>query len=284
MNSFQKKMFLVSSRTLNVFHKIPAKNIFFLHIPKCGGTSLNNALQRCYLKWTLSDDSNIMNLDSSASWEAIELSQGSLIDSDTVDDHKVMKFREKLLLYQMSQNHINYISGHFPFSSKAHNIFSDKFNFVTVLRNPVDRWISSYFYNKNRQKSRYRKINLNINEYMSSDYGYSQGYEYAKFLGGNDVSGKFMTSNAVSKSKENLHKFNLVGFLEDMKSFKQHFEDTFGRKLQIANLNSKPNTEDLMALEIIEKSKDRIREICQPDIEIYDYARKVFMKKSDTHK
>ena len=278
MKNLDKKVSLLTARTVNLFQKFPKENIFYLHIPKCGGTSLNNALQKCYFNWSLSDTNNIVNLDAPASWEAIEKSKNLGLKPDTVDDYQVMKFREELLLYHMSQRHIRFISGHFPFSSQAHDSFSSQYAFITILRNPVDRWISSYFYNRNRQNYQYRKIEMSIEEYLESDYGCSQGYEYAKFLAGVEEEGKYMTTQSINRAKENIHKFRLIGFLEDMKTFSIEFENIFGRKLNIGFLNQKSTSENSDLQIVLEKFQDKIKNICQPDIEIYEYAVNNFKK------
>ena len=273
MKNLEKKVSLLTARTVNLFQRFPKKNIFYLHIPKCGGTSLNQALQCCFLNWSLSDTSNMFNLDSPASWEAIERTSGLKLLPDTVDDHSVMKLREEILAYYMCQRHINYISGHFPFSSNLYNHFCDQYSFITVLRDPIKRWVSSYFYNKNRQPSKHRKLdNINIENYLKSNYGKSQGYEYSKFLGGIDQDGNFMTQNAVNRAKENLHKFRLVGFLEDMDCFLDKFAEYFGRQLNIGYLNQKSTLEAEEMAQVEQKYANEIAEICQYDLEIYNYA------------
>ncbi len=274
MKNLAKKTSLIAARTVNLLHNHPRESIFYLHIPKCGGTSVNKALQECYFRWSFSDTSNIINLDSPASWKAVEDSTGTMLSPDTVNDHIVMQFREKLLMYYMSQMHLQFISGHFPFSTKAYQAFADKYAFITLLRNPVDRWISSYFYNLNRQRYQYRKIQMSVEDYIKSEYGRSQGYEYAKFLSGIDENGKFISESAVYRAQENLHKFKVVGLLEDMKSFIDCFEVEFGRRPNIKVLNKQPSQEDPVAWAAIEKAKEQIQEICQPDLKVYEYALK----------
>ena len=273
MNNIQKKLSIASTRTVNLFKSPPKENIFYLHIPKCGGTSLNNALQSCFMKWSLSDTSNMFNLDSPASWEAIEKTTGLQLAPDTVDDHMVMKLRSEILAYYMCQKHINYISGHFSFSSKLYEHFSHKYAFITILRNPIKRWVSSYFYNKNRQPSQHRKLDdIDIEKYLQSSYGKSQGCEYSKFLGGIDLDGNFTTKESVKQAKENLHKFRLVGFLEDMDGFLEQFYQCFGRKLNLGYLNQKSTSEAVEMAQIEEKYGQEIAEICKFDLDIYNYA------------
>lgn len=273
VKNLQKKLSIVSARTLNLFRESPKERIFYLHIPKCGGTSLNNALQACFLNWSLSDTSNMFNLDSSASWETMEKNHGLNLLPNVVNDYPVMQFRQEVLTYYMCQKHIDYISGHFLFSSHLYNYFSSKYSFITILRNPIKRWISSYFYNKNRQPSKYRKLdNVGIEDYLSSDYGKSQGFEYSKFLGGADQQGEFMTMESVSKAKENLSKFRLVGFLEDMENFVDGFYKHFGRQLKIGYMNQKSSSEAEEITLIENKYYEKIYSICKYDLEIYNYA------------
>lgn len=279
MTHIQKKLLNFSSlakeKTLNIFRGCLQDKIFYLHIPKCGGTSINKAIQACYHKWTLGDTPNFFAIDHVASWETGEILNGNKLKPDVVDDQAVMNFREELLIYYMAQRHISYIGGHFKFSEKAYEVFGEEFSYITILRNPVKRWISSYLYNRYRNPQKYRRIDLSIEEYLESDFGKSQGYEYAKFLGGVDKGGDFMNREAVERAKNNLQKFCIVGFLEDMSDFETQFEKRFERRLNIGRLNSRP-AKDNVSVEITESMMKKITQICEPDIDVYQYAVKRF--------
>ena len=271
MKNLKRKISLLTARTVNLWMRSPEK-IFYLHIPKCGGTSVTNAIQACYYKWSFSDTLNFFSLDGSASWKTTEILNNIELSSNIVNDKTVMNLREELLIYYMSQRHIEYIGGHFGFSLKAYQQFHHEYAFITILRNPVKRWISSYLYNRYRQPQKYRQINMNFQDYLESDFGKSQGYEYAKFLGGNDTGENFLNRAAIDRAKKNLHKFRLIGFLEDMDSFKVKFKEQFDRDLNIGFLNQGSKNGKSENPLITETEKEQIKKICWPDIEVYQYA------------
>ncbi len=279
MNNISEKLSFFSSlsleRTANLFRGCLKDRIFYLHIPKCGGTSINKALQACYHKWTLGDTANFFSLNHPASWETAQVLNDLTLPPDTVDDQAVMNLREELLIYYMSQEHIAYIGGHFRFSERAYKSFGDRYSYLTILRNPVKRWLSSYLFNRYRNPEQYRRLDMDFEEYVESDFGKSQGYEYAKFLGCPAEKGDFMTSEVVDTAKENLHRFRIVGFLEDMEAFESEFSQHFGRRLSISYLNQRPKN-DKVQVDITESMKKKIEEICEPDLEVYNYAVKNF--------
>ena len=132
-------------RIATAFRGTITENIVFLRIPKTASTSINQALIKHYLTLDMTRDRCIARLDPIASSKAAKIATGRDYPHTTTDDYPLLKMREDLLLYFMSQGHVRYVAGHFPFSDTAHRAFHDKFAFITVLRDPIKRWISSYF-------------------------------------------------------------------------------------------------------------------------------------------
>ena len=265
--------------TNNLFQGSLQKNIVFFHFFKCGGTSIAQAIKSCYLNLELSQNRHIFHLNGGAVQNATQ----KIIDfSDfpfpqTNYDEIKDKFKEYMLLYYMSQKHIKYIAGHFTFSEIAYQHFYDKYSFITVLRDPVERFISSYFYKRYKTG----KIDKDFKEYLKSENCLRGGFHYVKSLSNLDSTEDYNSAKAIAKAKENLDKFKIVGLLEYKEEFLNQFEDQFGRRLKIKVLNKSPKSEAYRKSIITEEIKEKIREICKPDIEIYQYALKNFVKTKD---
>ena len=264
--------------TNNLFHGSLEENIVFFHFFKCGGTSIAQAIKFCYLNLELMKHRHVFHLNAGAARNAaqkiLELSDFSY--AQTNNDYIDRKLEEYLLLYYMSQKHIKYIAGHFRFSEIAYQCFSDKYAFITVLRDPVERFISSYFYGRYKIGT----IDKEFTEHLK--------LKAEKFPGGVSLYGEclcdldsiedYTSDVAIARAKENLHKFKIVGFLEYQQEFLNQFEEQFGRKLKIKVLNKSPKPEAYRKSIITEEIKEKIKEICKPDLEIYQYAVNNFVK------
>lgn len=266
------------ARSSNLFQGSLKQKTFYLHIPKCGGISIRKAIKSCYLSLDILQDRYLTDLPSTAAFNAAQISANQTgYASDTTNDYEVLKFRENLLLYYMCQSQIKFISGHFTFSATAYQYFSDKFAFITVLRNPVERWISAYFYNRYKKQG-HRKIDADITTYLKSEFGRSQGYEYVKFLGGINKEGDYTSKQAINRAKENLRKFSVVGCLEHKECFVDQFEERFGRKLNIGVAKPRNQQHIKPRSEITEEIREEIKEICSPDLDVYQYVITNFVK------
>jgi hypothetical protein len=245
--------------------------IFFLHVPKCGGMSVHDAIVGRY--GIVEKLRGHRRFDHPATYAAAK-ALNPAANPFSVDDYEILKFREHLLLYFMSQERSLYISGHFAFSEPAYKTFGEKFTFVTMLREPVKRWISYYFYGKHNGS-----IALEPGDFLKTDYARSQGYEMVKFIGGPIAGGDYASREAIDRAKENLGKFHIVGALEHQDDFASKFKMRFGVDLRLDKINKSPVAASRQSALITPEIESKIREICGPDLEVYKHAVERYVKK-----
>lgn len=259
------------ARTRNTLFGALDRRIAFFHLPKCGGTSLTDAMKSLYRTLDFRDDRRLVSVSSHATSAVVEMVSGTRYPYDTTDDYPILQLREHLLIYLMLQKQTRFVNGHCPFSENVHERFKDRFAFVTMIRSPVKRWISSFFYNRYK-KGEHRKIDTDIAGHLESEFGRSQGHELVKFIGGADPAGDYTSTKAIGRAKANLHRFDLVGFLENMDDFLNRFEALFGRKLQLNVMNRNPVSSSRQEEVLTDEILSRIEAVCEPDLAVYRHA------------
>jgi len=182
-------------------------------------------------------------------------------------DMSLHQLREHILLYQMSCSGRKFISGHFQFSDAAYEGYHTKYTFITLIRDPVERWYSHYFYDRDKEGDHF-SIEDAIDDYLTSPRGRSTGRLIARYFAGADCG----EDDIVEQAIQNIAKFDVVGVLEDLSTFKSDLSHVLGASIQIPVRNASPTPADQKRKEITPEIHRRVVEVCKPDQAVYDYV------------
>jgi len=224
--------------------------VIFLHLPKCGGTTLNRLIEWEY------NPLEIFSIDPSFfRWSYARLSRTP-----------IARFRR-----------IRVFKGHMPFG--LHQRLPRAATYITVLREPVDRAISSYYYARSYKLDPYHRIasRLSLEEYIRATRnsnvqtklvaGLSHDYDF--------LSGE-CTEQMLETAKRNLAEhFSLIGLTERFDESLVLAKILFGWQIrQYANFNvtrARPKKEAVPSA-IHELIAERYRF----DVQLYEYAERLF--------
>ena len=231
------------------------RRIVFHHVPKCGGTSVGRSLRRAYI---LSQGS-VTPVESEKAFNAAQSSHnGKGIGH-------VSELREMMLLYMLYSD-VRCVSSHIPFSNAAYERFADRYAFVTLLRDPVDRFISNYYWNHNRHEAHFR-IAESLGDFLSSDRARGMGSTYVRYFCGEPAQ-KF-TRRHVEAAIRNLRRMDGVGFLDDVLHFQASLRTLTGKRLAIGTENVR-NTRAKREAILSGPLRDSILDVCAPDRAVWD--------------
>jgi len=185
-------------------------------------------------------------------------------------------YRRELLLYYLMHKKIRYLAGHFAYSKKAYDECGDQWHFVTVLRHPVKRWFSHYFYSKHRKDSHFG-ITEDIATFVESKRASMIGCMYVRNLSeGIDWRQlhKVDMDKAAGMAIKALDNFSLIGCLEHLDIMKHQFKQLFDVRLEIPKMNLNPISHAHRRQQISDKIRSRVEKLCKSDLKVYNHALK----------
>jgi hypothetical protein len=220
--------------------------IIFLHLPKTGGVTLRRTL-----KWKYSPMMTFETLTKPA---------------ESFDEVPLEKRRNLRVL----NGHLNY---------GVHEYIPQRCEYITLLREPIARVISYYYYILGHPKHwRHEELvrsGMSLDEFVRTSPDRGVENDQTRMLAGRgagELDAGSLGRDALDEAKRNLEKFLVVGLTE-------RFDESFilvrralGWRFPLyatANVADRPKSASEAAIEVIRRRN-------QLDLELYDFARERF--------
>ncbi len=233
--------------------------IFFCHVPKCAGVSLSKAIYASTYPLWLKATRYTGYIDLKSSQAAAEL-----LNID------MMTARETQLVFQLNDPLMRYTNGHCVANPRVVSKYCKDWHFITILRDPVQRFISEFVYNRFKT-SDWQKHEDDLEAYLASDKAVSSALTYSRYFSGiQDV--ELLKNNpeqTITRALSNLRQFSVCGTLENMADWQQKFNQTFKTKIDIASQNKSPNQQAYSDITSNASAMKKIEELCEVDYAIY---------------
>lgn len=224
------------------------KSLIFLHIPKAAGTTLNRVIERQY------PERATFSIDGGNVYESIE--EFKSLSNEQRDGFLCLK-------------------GHMPFG--LHLYMAQPCAYITLLRDPVDRMISHYYYVlRTPNHYLYEQVvsrEMTLEDYVGSDISTELQNGQTKLLAGDE---KNPPRNMLRIAKRNLREhFMVVGlterFDESLVLMKKRlcWDDIRYRPRNVTRSRPSRNGVPLSTVRLIEERN-------QKDLELYAFARQLF--------
>lgn len=258
------------------------KGFVFVHIPKCGGTSIDVALKNRFAGFK----SHHVSTKAARIAGERRLKPQSPIEFTRENPAQL----QYLLVYLLNLDN-SYISGHMPVAGDIIENYQSQYDFITVLRHPVDRFISNYIFNKMTNPNpllipnnlSFERLEEELYEVIASDRGLQFASVLTMMITGRYPVDKQDAINMKDEFSDNLSKFKVVGFLDDLPGFAHSCEQQFGKKPDIGMLNTtkrpyseseKRVYEQLVALFKTPKVRQAVETLCEIETQNYENAKR----------
>jgi hypothetical protein len=218
---------------------MPDKTVIFLHMPKAGGTTLN-----------------------------------TIIDWNYEHVHFIAQYDQLpplLALPDEKKRQIDCLKGHVYYG--IHRVFPQDCTYITLLRHPVDRVVSQYYYNFERKRRLGEPIpDWSIEEFLDVA-PFHASYQLRLLVGGDNIDAILndpLPENAVEIAQENLTRdFVVAGVMDYYDETLLLMKHALGwPRAFYARKNINPNREPTHR--IAADTRRMLEDRCAAEIELYD--------------
>ena len=237
----------------------------FMHLPKCGGTSLAEAL---YAAVPIHRRIGVIDAPSTRRAAAIVnfgRDDPLLCHEDLANGAMTFALREQIMLAHMCWG-TTLIHGHVLYTDAFRRHFADRYRVVTIMRDPIERSISNF-----RMNARVRGMPADVDAWLASPVGVMHATVNLRYLSGRHDAGEDPAAN-LALARDTVDRLALVGFLDNIPKLQRDFADLFGPGLVLRHHNEAKGREVALSAE----QRRRLERLCAPDIELYERARARF--------
>lgn len=263
--------FAITRRRVRTYFRRTASTIggelnhrcFFMHIPKCGGTSVTEALNA-----TIPLHKRVGLIDANATRRATSILEANkderlYFHDDLETGPKVYALRQSLLLTHMAWG-TPMIYGHVPFNQSALDHFGKSYKFVTLMRDPIERTISNFSHS-----AREGLIPNDFDSYLKGPVLRTHGLTFLRYFSGRPLIAPEEEAAALDEAMRNFRTFSVVGFLDMLDTFSNKFQKVFGRKLKIYKYNAAQSKK----IELRADQNEQLRDLLKAEIAFWHFAR-----------
>jgi len=219
--------------------------IIYIHVPKCGGSSFGAALR---LRHFMSQA--VINLHPGD--PALPAEPRLLADYA----------RRRAQLHKLVHQRTRMISGHVQYDPELHDGAARDYRFVTLLRDPVARFVSHYSYLQRRHPTPSRPDTLAA--FLDTADAARLASQYLFYFAGQNLRPNQNPAPLVARAKGALARFDIVGDLSQPHIFAKQLQHLIGTPLPLWRRNMAP-----APTEIPSNLRPRIESLCAADIAVY---------------
>ena len=235
--------------------------ICFIHVPKCGGASVSAGFRSSYHWLERLKRPNFR----------ISLYSAEFAGEQFALDPNIV--RQAALAHALGISQYKFATGHVYAAPEVVEHYKDQWQFVTVMRDPVSRFISNYIYNRYKEKKFYGVNEKTLDEVLDSPDGQFYGTSFCQYFGAYSDLSHSPSEVYVDTALKNLENFAAIGFLEDVQQMEASFSSLTVKPFSLGSYNKSPRPELTEDIRSNSKAMARIQELCEADQKIYDSVR-----------
>lgn len=231
-------------------------SLVYIHVPKCGGTSFGSALR---LRFFYSQATISLS-------ESRALQMKLNPDAQGLERIKIEYSQRDALLARLLERRVRCISAHARYNPDLHAAYRDRSSFVTLLREPVDRFVSHYHYLQRHHPDSTRASPLEA--FLDTQDAQRLAAQFLFYFGRTLPFETNCPDKAIANAKQALERFALVGDLSRPEAFHRALAGLVRGPIPMMKRNralARPARPDGDTLR-------RVRDLCAADTAIYDHA------------